>query len=300
MKIEYQKDKAMLSDFDSFRISQTIECGQCFRFEKLAEEEYRIIALGRILHIKEEAGKILFYPVTKEEMEQVWIPYFDLEEDYTKIKKTLSERDSILAQAVAFAPGIRILKQDFFECLISFILSQNNRISKIKTAMKLISQKYGTFLETIDDQDYYAFPDCNALASATEEELMECKAGFRAKYILDAVKMVQQGILNAEELKAMDTEEARKKLLLVKGIGPKVADCILLFSLGKQEVFPTDVWIKKIMCHFYFQGEETPLKKIQQKAADIYGCYGGYAQQYLFHYSRELKIGMQEKKEELF
>lgn len=294
MKIKYEDGNARLSDFDSFCLSQTLECGQCFRFEKLGWEDYRIVALGRILRVKEEGKEILFFNTTKEEMEQIWIPYFDLEQDYQKIRKNLSASDSVLAEAVAFAPGIRILKQDFFECFISFILSQNNRISKIRTSMKMISQRFGNCLE--EESETYAFPDYKALAKATEELFWECKAGFRASYLLDAVKKVADGTITEEKLRKMDTQQARDCLMQVKGIGPKVADCILLFSLGRREVFPTDVWIKKVMSHFYFNGEETTLKEIQKKAHHLYGENGGYAQQYLFHYARSLRIGEKVKK----
>lgn len=291
MKFEYENAVVKLSGYDSFLISEILECGQCFRFERLKEEDYRIIVFGRVLRIRQEEKQILFFGTNEKEMNALWIPYFDLQNDYNAIKTVLAEKDAVLKQAVEFAPGIRILNQDFFECLISFILSQNNRISKIKTAMKNISEKYGELIGEENGEKLYSFPSARALETATEEELKSCKTGFRARYIMDAVKKVNEAQIDGEALKKMATEEARQKLMEIKGVGPKVADCVLLFSLGRREVFPTDVWIKKIMSHFYFDGNETSLKEIHERANLNFGEYGGFAQQYLFHYARMVKIG---------
>ncbi len=276
---------------DSFRLSETLECGQCFRFEKIAEEEYVIIAFGRAVTAKEEDGNIIINGLDKDEFELKWKHYFDLERDYALLKAGLCENDEIMREAVKFAPGIRILNQDFFECLISFIISQNNRIPMIKKVISNISEKYGEPIGEINGVTYYSFPSPETLKNADIESLMALKTGFRAKYIIDAVQKITSGEIQKEKLDKMTLEEARNTLMTIKGVGPKVADCVLLFSLERSEVFPKDVWIKRVMEYFYFNGEDTKKEEIQKKADALYGNMQGFAQQYLFNYARTLKIG---------
>lgn len=286
----------VLKNYDSFEISQTLECGQCFRFEKISDENYAVIAKGKLLHIFKEGDSIIFENTSEEDFENIWRSYFDLDRDYIKIKEILSKSDDTLGKAVKYAPGIRILNQDFFECLISFIISQNNRIPMIKKVVSNISQKYGEYIGSLDGNDYYSFPEAEALSRATEAELMECKTGFRAKYIIDAVQKCLSGEINAERFKNMTTEEIRSALMSIKGVGPKVADCVMLFSLSRSDAFPTDVWVKRVMSYFYFNGEDTPVKTIHKNAYEKFGLYAGFAQQYLFNYARQFKIGASEKK----
>ena len=289
-------NNVVLSDYDSFVISQTLECGQCFRFEKIKDEDYAVIARGKLLHIFADNGSIVFENTTEDDFKGIWLRYFDFERDYKSIKETLSSSDNTLSDAVKYAPGIRILNQDFFECLISFIISQNNRIPMIKKVVSNISQKYGKFIGNLNGVDYYSFPEPEALSTAAEAELMECKTGFRAKYIIDAVEKVISGDINPEKFSSMSTDEVRSELMKIKGVGPKVADCVMLFSLGRSDAFPTDVWVKRVMSYFYFNGEDTPVKVIHKSAYDKFGIYAGFAQQYLFNYAREFKIGASDKK----
>lgn len=280
------ENKIILENFTSFKIDETLECGQCFRFNKLSEKEYVIIAYSKVLHIRQLENKIEFFPTTLTEFEEIWINYFDLNCDYDEIKNILSKKDDILKEAIKFSSGIRILNQNSWECLISFIISQNNRIPMIKQVIKNISEKYGT-----KQNDYYLFPTLSQLSKADETNLISCKTGFRAKYILDAIQNVSSGNVNFESLKTKSTDEAREKLMEIKGVGKKVADCVLLFSMNRRDTFPTDVWIKRVMEHFYFNNEETSIKEIHAFAKDNYGKYAGYAQQYLFNYARQMKIG---------
>ncbi len=279
-------NKIILTEFDSFDIEEILECGQCFRFNKLGNKEYIIIACSKVLHIKQYSEKIEFYPCSKEEFENIWIDYFDLNRDYSNIKKILSEKDEVLKKSSEFAPGIRILNQQPWECLISFIISQNNRIPMIKQVIKNISEKFGT-----PSEDYYLFPTLKQLENVSEDELMLCKTGFRAKYIIDAVKNVSSGNINFDKINELPLSEAKAKLMEIKGVGSKVADCTLLFSLRRKESFPIDVWVKRVMEHFYFNGQETNIKEIQAFAEEKFGEYSGFAQQYLFHYARSMKIG---------
>ncbi len=286
--MEYiQKDeKIIMKNFDSFNIEEILECGQCFRFEKIENMHYKIIAYGKVLNIKQLDNQVEFYPCNKEDFENIWIDYFDLKTDYKKIKDSL-KNDEIVKKAIEYAEGIRILNQEPFECLISFIISQNNRIPMIKQVIKNISAKYGE--QAGED---YIFPSLEQLKKATPEELKLCKTGFRDKYILDAVENIDKGNINLQELFDMPSEKAKEELLKIKGVGTKVADCVLLFSLKKNDVFPTDVWVKRVMEYFYFEEKDTPIKEIHNFAKEKWGDLAGYAQQYLFYYARSEKIGV--------
>ena len=290
MKYSVRENDIILHEYESFVISQILECGQCFRFTQIGEENYIIVAYGKILNIYCDGTDIVFKNTTEEEFNNIWYNYFDFGRNYNDIKKKISENDEILQEAVEYAPGIRILNQDRFECLISFIISQNNRIPMIKKVISNISKKYGRYIGSVDGEEYYAFPNPEELIKADEAGLMECKTGFRAKYIIDAVQKVIHGEinLNADD---MDTETLRKMLMTIKGVGPKVADCTMMFSFGRCETFPTDVWVKRIMSELYFNGREASVKEIHQKAEECFGDYAGYAQQYLFNYARQFKIG---------
>ena len=290
MKYTVNENSVILTDYDSFSVSQTLECGQCFRFFKIAEENYVVIAFGRILNIYENEDGIVFAGTSETEFNDRWKAYFDLDRDYRKIKDKISENDEILKKAVEYAPGIRILNQDRFECLISFIISQNNRIPMIKKVIDNISRKYGKLIGTFEGTEFYAFPSPEELAMADEKGLMECKCGFRAKYIMDAVDKVLGKKIKLDD-DDMDTDSLRNMLMTIKGVGPKVADCTMMFSFGRCETFPTDVWVKRIMSELYFDGREASVKEIHKKADDCFGEYAGYAQQYLFNYARQFKIG---------
>ncbi|GFI61043.1 DNA-3-methyladenine glycosylase [Clostridiales bacterium] len=290
MKYIVSDEDIILTEYDSFVISQTLECGQCFRFEAVGDENYVFIACGRILNICQEGDTIVFKNTSEEDFKDIWIKYFDLDRDYTYIKGKISENDEILGKAVEYAPGIRILNQDRFECLISFIISQNNRIPMIKKVIANISKKYGKLIGTFNETEYYAFPTPEELIFADEAGLMECRTGFRAKYIMDAVQRVISGEIDLNSDK-MDTNSLRAMLMTIKGVGPKVADCCMMFSFGRCETFPTDVWVKRIMSELYFGGREASIKEIHQKAEECFGEFAGYAQQYLFNYARQFKIG---------
>ncbi len=311
LKFIKDNENIILYTFSDFSVPETLLCGQCFRFYELSETKFALIAFGKFLileefdnpinyelnntenkSILENAEKIVvFYNTTEEDFTNIWCNYFDFYTDYGKIKNIIQENDNIMRDAVSFASGIRILNQDFFECLISFIVSQNNRIPMIKKAVDNISKKYGKFICTYNGADFYSFPDVSELSKATEEELMECKVGFRAKYILSAVSFVLENPDEFIKMKELPTENLREKLISIKGVGPKVSDCVMLFSCQKHDVFPTDVWVKRVMSYFYFDNTEVSIKQIHKKAYDSFNEYAGYAQQYLFYYARSLKIG---------
>lgn len=280
-----KENKIIMTDFQSFNIREILECGQCFRFEEIEELHYTIVAYERVLNIKQYNDRVEFYPSNKEDFENIWIDYFDLNTNYDDIKNILKD-DEIVNKAIEYAPGIRILNQDPFECLISFIISQNNRIPMIKQVIKNISEKYGK-----EESGYYLFPTLEQLKKSNSEELKVCKAGFRDRYILDAIEKIDKNKVCLKNLYNMPSDEAKENLLLIKGVGTKVADCVLLFSLKKNDVFPTDVWVKRVMEYFYFDEQDTPIKTIHNFAKEKWGNLSGYAQQYLFYYARSKKIG---------
>lgn len=281
----------MLDHLNHFDITQILESGQVFGFEKISEHSYLLNAKQKLIKVTQQpySSSAIIYNTTISEIDEVWIPYFDIDTDYAKIANTLASKDEYMAQAVEFGKGIRILHQDPWEMLISFIISQNKSIPHIKQCIKNISVKYGVPLDEVDSdgQHYHTFPTAKELSGATEEELRECKVGFRAPYIMDACHKVLNGEIILNDLWILSVDEAREKLMTIKGVGPKIADCILLFAYGKAEVFPTDVWIKRVVEGLYFEGREVKPAEIQAFAKSYFGPLAGYAQQYLFYYGRE-------------
>ncbi len=294
MQIIQKENNIILKDTTDFHVGQTLECGQCFHFQKLGENEYGLSAFGKLLHIEQTKDSVILYNTTEAEYRQIWEAYFDLNRDYSEIKRTLLTADGKLGDAIDSMWGVRLLKQDFFETLISFIISQNKQIPHIKQIVANLSRAYGTLLGEIKGEVFYSFPDCHTLKTVGEEELRRLKTGFRAPYICDAVKKVCDGILTEELLCSLDAPEAMNRLMEIRGVGEKVASCVMLFGLGMREEFPVDVWIKRIMEELYFH-KETSREEIRTKAMELYGSYGGYAQQYLFYYGRVNQIGKKVK-----
>lgn len=268
-------------DFD---LAQTLECGQCFNFEKIAENEYVVVTCGRLLHARQEADELIL-DASEEEIRKIWVPYFDLERDYAEIKEAVIGADGRLKEAVKTYGGIHILNQEFEETLISFIISQNSNIPRIKGIVRMISERCGRKIGTFAGKEYYAFPTPAELAVLSEEDFRELKTGFRAPYLKGAADFLSEHPGWQDALRGMSYEEAKAELVKLKGVGEKVADCVLLFGLGFREAFPVDVWIKRICEELYF-GRETGKDVIARMAAERFGKWGGYAQQYLFIYAR--------------
>ncbi|PXV89355.1 N-glycosylase/DNA lyase [Lachnotalea glycerini] len=296
MKIKQENNNIILEEVDSFDIEQILECGQCFHFDKLEEKEYVLVAKDHLLHIKQVGEKITFYDTDEHTFETVWRSYFDLDRDYSQIKNWLIENEKrvlnqngALEQVIIEKSGIRILNQDFFETLISFIISQNKQIPHIKQIVNTLSIKYGEPAGEINAKEYYCFPTIEKLSKVSDSEMRLCKTGFRAPYILNACEKILDGTIKEESLLNCSFRQAREELMQIKGVGSKVASCVALFSLSKRDAFPIDVWIKRIMERIYFE-KETPKSEIEQFADRIYGEYGGYAQQYLFYYARDLGL----------
>lgn len=289
MKLREEKGNVYIDNVTDFNIEQTLECGQCFHFEKLDDMEYAVVAYGRLLHIRQENDTLIFMEKSGEEVEKIWVPYFDLERDYSYIKKVLIKSDKKLEEAIREKYGVRILNQEFYETLISFIISQNKQIPHIKKIVFDLSERFGNCIGSIKGREYYSFPGVKELGNITEEDFRELKTGFRAPYLTCAAKMLNEGLTD-ESIKGMSYDMAKERLTQIKGVGEKVANCVLLFGLSYRNAFPVDVWVKRTMESVYFDGSDTPKETISKFARERFGEYGGYAQQYLFYYGRSNKI----------
>lgn len=286
MKVSCENNIVTVDGVNDFTLSQILECGQCFHFDKLDEEVYKVVAFGRAVKMEQTDKVLRIYGSSMEDYEGIWKLYLDMDNDYGLIKQSVIKADGALKTAVDEKSGIRILNQDFFETLISFIVSQNKSIPQIKQCVKNISHRFGDEVIGYNGEAFYVFPDVQRLHDATEEELRECKVGFRAPYIKNATEAVYSGAVTKEKLDELDIAQARELLMTIKGVGEKVANCVLLFGLGRREAFPVDVWMKRIMEQMYFDGKDTKKQDIEAFAVNKFGDLGGYAQQYLFDYAR--------------
>lgn len=267
-----------------FSLAETLECGQCFRYEKLEDDKYLVIANKQVMLMHQEDDTIFF---DTEDDISFWKHYFHGDCDYKNIKDILSKDDKVMLEAISYCSGIRLIRQEFFETLMSFIISQNNHIPRIRKLIALLSKTYGDHIKN----DYYAFPTAEQLKSVTEQDYRDLGFGFRGRYLEDAVKLAQTDDFDITRLQNLSTNELRTQLMLICGVGQKVADCILLFSFGRYEVFPCDVWIKRVFSYLYADNQELSQKELLKQAGDIFGEYAGFAQQYLFHYGRSNDIG---------
>lgn len=272
--MEYKLEKGKIAIFgkDDFNPEHILECGQVFSFFKDENGDYVVLSRDKRAKILETQSGFVIETNDGEYFEN----YFDLKTDYGQIKKQLSAFD-LLKEPIRFGSGIRILKQDLFETVISFIVSANNNIKRIKLILNRIKEKYGSKMD-----GYFAFPTREQLLTATEEDFAALGAGYRAKYLFEVLRQVDERTL--ESWKVLQTGELRKKLVCLMGVGPKVADCILLFGYGRGDVFPVDTWIEQMHNRFY-----PPLpnrEKVRERLVAQFGDLSGYAQQYLFFFMR--------------
>ena len=256
-------------------LPQTLECGQCFRWRKRESGGYDGVVRGRAVTVYTDNDRLIIDDGDEADR-GLWYDYFDLGLDYGAVKRELSAVHPTLAEAARFAPGIRILNQEPFEALISFIISQNNNIKRIEGIVDRLCEHFGEPIGgTCPDSSGFAFPSAERLAGLSLDDLAPIRAGFRHRYIIDAAQKVADGTVDLESLRELPYDEAKADLMQITGVGVKVADCVLLYGLHRLDGFPLDVWMKRAM-EALFPGV---------KSSD-FGQYAGIAQQYIFHYSR--------------
>ncbi len=287
-----KEQKIELKNIDSFELRDIFDCGQCFRWNKQEDGSYTGIFGKNVLNVKKEKETIIFKGICEKDIKQTIEEYFDLKRNYQEIKKTLSKIDKNMEISIKYGQGIRILNQDLWETIISFIISANNNIPRIKGIIERLSKAYGTKIEW-KGKEYYTFPEPEQLRNVTVQEYRNLGLGFRDKRIYETTQMIINNEINLEELQRnKNTMEVREKLLSLSGVGPKVADCILLFSTLKRfEVFPIDVWVRRVMNDLYIkQPDESKVskKQIEKIAQEKFGDLAGLAQQYLFYWRREV------------
>ena len=286
-----KEQKYKLRNVKSFELRDIFECGQCFRWNKQEDGSYTGVFKNNVLNVKKNKDEIIFEGICENEIQQTVENYFDLNRNYEKIKEQLSKIDQNMKKSIEYGNGIRILNQDLWETIISFIISANNNIPRIKGIIERLSEKYGDEIKYKGNK-YYTFPTPEQLKNVTVEEYRKLGLGFRDIRLYETTKMILNKQVDIENMKNNpNTIEVREELLKLSGVGPKVADCILLFSdLKRFEVFPIDVWVRRVMNDLYIKNEdETKVnkKQIEKIANEKFGDLAGLAQQYLFYWRRE-------------
>lgn len=288
-----------IRDFD---LDHIFDCGQGFRWEWRPDGSYTGVAMGKIVNMRYErgracpekhgglvehnegqldatgaAGRLIVDNCTEEDFQNIWRNYLDLDRDYGRIKDQLAKNDPVMRRAIEQGGGIRILRQDLWETILSFIISQNNHIPRIKGCIEKLAELFGQPVGTYEGRVWHDLPGPEVLASLSEADLAEVRLGYRSKYILGTAKAVVQGGLPADA----------ESLAALPGVGPKVAACILLFGMGHYEAFPVDVWMARVM-HQLYGLDQKDRRAMETYASEHFGRLGGFAQQYLFYYIRNL------------
>ncbi len=279
MEVIQSGENVIIKGISDFNINQIFTSGQTFRFTKIEENMWRGIAFKSVINVTQGEGSINLSPCSIDEFENIWRAFFDLDTDYGLIKKKLIDTDIRFKEMIEIGDGVRILRQDKWEMLITFIISANNNIPRIAKAVNCICEKYGEKIFIGDEFVGFAFPTPEKLANADLETLRSCGLGYRDKYVKDTAQRVSDfGMPKSEG------DELIKDLLKFKGVGRKVADCIRLFGYGCHDAFPVDTWIRKAQNEL--QGEFNNDNEVREQALQIYGELSGIAQQYLFYYIR--------------
>ncbi len=258
---------------ENFDLAQICQSGQCFRMKEKSGRRYSVVAGRRYLELEQQGEECAFY-CDETEFYGFWEKYFDLKADYASYIKEIAPDDTYLKNAAQFGSGIRILRQDLWEVIVSFLISQQNNIARIRRCIENICRKYGEKLVNDHGETFYAFPMPEALAGLEEDALMECNLGYRSKYVVRAAKSVVTGEFDPEAVGRLPYREAREELLKLFGVGRKVADCICLFALHKLEAFPVDTHMDQALQAHYKHG--FPMCRYQG--------FQGVLQQYIFYY----------------
>lgn len=259
-----------------FDLKNTFECGQCFRWTESEDGSYSSIVRGKTVRLYRDGDTVIIDKADKESFDTIWKDYFDVDTDYEQLRQEMISIYPQLSSAAEKLNGIRILSQEPWEALCSFIISQNNNIPRIQGIVSRLCENFGE-----DTGSGYSFPSAEKIASYDPEDLAPLRAGFRARYIIDAARKVSSGEVDLERLKTAPVEESRRELMQITGVGAKVAECTLLYGLHRMEAFPIDVWMKKALA-----------SEFAGILPDKLGRTAGIAQQYIFHYTRQ---GLNEK-----
>ncbi len=258
---------------DDFDLAKIMDSGQCFRVKKLEDESYRFITGRSLLYMRETDTPGLYEAdCSEEDWEQVWIPYFDLNRNYAAIRAAIPEKDVPMRTAARLGAGIRVLRQDPFETLISFIISQRKTIASIRSSVGLLASICGERVET-DREELHYFPTPEAILAHTSEIEEACRLGYRIPYVLDAARAIADGSVDLAALDSFPDEVVTALLMQIRGVGPKVAGCVALFAYGRTSFAPIDVWIRKVM-DLYYEGDNPFLP---------YGENAGILQQFIYY-----------------
>lgn len=280
-----------IKNIKSFELADIFDCGQCFRWNKQKNGSYTGVFKGNVMNVQKEDNILTFKGICNGDIKEIVEDYFDLNRNYEEIKEQLSKIDENVKTSIEYGQGIRILNQDLWEMIISYIISANNNIPRIKGIIDRISKNYGKEIEW-NGEKYYTFPTPEELKDVTIEDYRKLGAGFRDVRLYETVQAVLDKKVNLKQMQNNpNTLEVREQLLTLSGVGPKVADCILLFSTLKRfEAFPIDVWVRRVMNELYLKNEdETKVnkKELEKLAHEKFGNLAGIAQQYLFYWKRE-------------
>lgn len=288
MNIIQKDNKIIVHDIRDFNITHIFECGQCFRWNREEDGSYTGVVKNKVINVLQQKNTVEFNNINTDDFDIIK-NYFDFDTDYETIKNTLNT-DEIMAEAIKFGEGIRILNQEEWETMISFMISANNRIPMIKKVIENLSISFGDYIGNYRGKEYFSFPTAERLSAAPVERILECKTGFRAPRIKAAATRFLTEKDKIYNIKNMSYDEGLAYLKTYKGIGDKVANCILLFSMKHFDTFPVDVWVRRVMQTLYVS-KETKDADIRKFAENKFGKYSGFAQQYLFYYARENGIG---------
>lgn len=280
----------ILKNPESFDLVHIFECGQCFRWNKQEDGSYTGIIKQGVINVRKSENDYIFSGKCNKNLEDIVKEYFDINTNYTELKERLSKIDEYMKKSIDFGNGIRILNQDLWECIISFIISANNNIPRIKKIIERISEKYGEEINW-NGKKYYTFPTPKELSNASIEDLRNLGLGFRDKRVYTTTKMILENEVNLDNLKNSNNSLLiKEELLKLDGVGEKVADCIMLFSLKRLDVFPIDVWVRRVMNDLYIHNEneeKVNKKELKKLAEEKFLGLPGLAQQYLFYWKRE-------------
>ena len=285
-----KEQKYILKNQESFCLKHIFDCGQCFRWNEENDKSYTGVIKEGIINVKKQDEDITFKGMLNSDIKEIVFNYFDLNRNYEEIKNKLSKIDENVNLSIKYGEGIRILNQDLWETIISFIISANNNIPRIKGIIERLSEKYGK--EVIwNEKKYYLFPRPEELKNVTVQDFRDLGTGFRDIRLFETTNKILTKEVDLQSLYNLDTKDARDELLTLSGVGPKVADCILLFSdLKRFDVFPIDVWVRRVMNELYIKNpDETKVnkKEIAKIAKKKFGDLEGLAQQYLFYWKRD-------------